>query len=172
MVQPAARGLGKGVFSPSQVADLAELNQLAYRYAAAVDSCNVEAFLGVFSPEARLQTFGPGADVPFGVAIGHEELAGIPQAMRQRFIRTAHLMTNHLVDLDGDSASGSVLCTARHLLDTGGGGTDLVVVIRYVDGYKRRGDAWVIQDREIRFLWSETHPTLRDEEVLDILRGR
>jgi hypothetical protein len=156
---------------PAQVADLAELNQLAYRYAAAVDSCNAEAFLSVFAPEARVQTFGPGAEVPFGVAIGHEGLAGIPEAMRQRFIRTAHLMTNHLIDLDGHSATGSVLCTARHLLRNSGGGTDLVVVIRYVDRYERRGDAWVIVDREIRFLWSETHPTLSDEQVLDILRG-
>jgi SnoaL-like domain len=160
------------MLSPAQVADLAELNQLAYRYAAAVDSCDVEVFLSVFSPEAQMKTFGPGADAPFGVATGHEELAGIPQAMRQRFMRTAHVMTNHLVDLDGDSASGSVLCTARHLLGNGGGGTDLVVVIRYVDRYERRGDAWLIRDREIRFLWSERHPTLSDQEVLDILRGR
>jgi hypothetical protein len=160
------------VLSPSQAADLAALNQLAYRYAEAVDSCNVEAFLSVFASEARVQTFGPGAEVPFGVATGHGELAGIPPAMRQRFTRTAHLMTNHLIDLDGDSARGSLLCTARHLLANGAGGTDLVVVIRYVDRYERRGDLWLILDREIRFLWSETHPTLGDEEILEILRGR
>jgi hypothetical protein len=160
------------VLSPSQLADLAALNQLAYRYAAAVDSCHVEAFLSIFAPDARVQTFAPGAEVPFGVATGHEELAGIPPAMGARFLRTAHLMTNHLIDLDGDSASGSLLCTARHLLRNGAGGTDLVVVIRYVDRYERRGDLWLILDREIRFLWSETHPTLGDEQVLDILRGR
>jgi hypothetical protein len=160
------------LLNPSQVADLAALNQLAYRYAAAVDTRDVQAFLSVFTPEARLQTFGPGADVPFAVANGHDELAGIPEAMRQRFTRTAHLMTNHLIDLDGDSASGSVLCTARHLYANGAGGRDLVVVIRYVDRYQRRGEQWLILDREIRFLWSETHPALGDEEVLDILRGR
>jgi ketosteroid isomerase-like protein len=160
------------MLNPAEVADLAALHQVAYRYAAAVDSCDVEAFLSVFSPEARLATFGPGAEMPFAVATGHEQLAGIPQAMRQRFTRTAHLMTNHLIDLDGDSASGSVLCTARHLLGNGAGGTDLVVVIRYVDRYERRGDLWLILDREIRFLWSETHPTLSDEQVVDILRGR
>jgi hypothetical protein len=154
------------------VADLAALNQLAYRYAAAVDACNVEAFLSVFAPEARVQTFGPGAEVPFGVATGHAELAGIPPAMGERFTRTAHLMTNHLIDLDGDSARGSLLCTARHLLGNDAGGTDLVVVIRYVDQYERRDDLWFILDREIRFLWSETHPTLGAEEILEILRGR
>jgi len=160
------------MLSPSETSDLAELNQLAYRYAAAVDACDVQAFLSVFSPEARLITFAPGADEPFGVATGHEELAHVPEAMRQRFTRTAHLMTNHLISLDGDRANGSLLCTARHLFANVAGGTDLVVVIRYVDGYERREGVWLIVEREIRFLWSETHSTLTDEQVVGVLSGR
>jgi ketosteroid isomerase-like protein len=159
------------MLSPSEASDLAELNQLAYRYAAAVDACDVQAFLSVFSPEARLITFAPGADEPFGVSSGHEELAHVPEAMRQRFTRTAHLMTNHLISLDGDRANGTLLCTARHFFANAAGGTDLVVVIRYVDRYERRDDAWLIVEREIRFLWSEKHSTLTDEQVVGVLSG-
>jgi hypothetical protein len=157
------------VVSPAEAADLAELNQLAYRYAAAVDDCDVERFLSVFSPQAKLSTFAPGADEPFGVATGHAELANVPKAMSERFTRTAHLMTNHLIDLDGDRASGSLLCTARHFYASTPGGTDLIVVIRYVDKYGRRDGRWVITDREIRFLWSETHSTLTDDHIAGIL---
>jgi hypothetical protein len=157
--------------SPSDATDLAELNQLAYRYAAAVDACDVDGFLSVFSPEAQLRAFAPGADQPFVVSNGHNELAHVPNAMRKRFTRTAHFMTNHLIDLDGDKASGSVLCMARHFYANTPGGTDLLVVIRYVDKYDRRDGRWLIADREIRFLWSETHSTLRDEQVVGVMQG-
>jgi ketosteroid isomerase-like protein len=160
------------MLSPSEAADIAELNQLAYRYAAAVDACDVDAFVSVFCPEARLSTFGPGADEPVGVYVGHTGLAYVPEAMSKLFTRTAHLMTNHLVQLDGDAANGSLLCTARHLHANGAGGTDLVVVIRYVDRYERRQDRWLILDREIRFLWSETHATLTPEQSVELLQGR
>lgn len=152
--------------TPAQVADMAELNQLAYRYAAAVDTCDVDMFLSVFHPEARVRVFQPDDDVPFTTATGHDELAQIPKAIRERFTRTAHLMTNHLLSLDGHSASGTLLCTARHLHASAVGGVDLVVVIRYVDRYERRQESWRILDREIRFLWSETHAVLKDEHTM------
>ena len=44
-------------------ADVIALNQLAYRYAAAVDAGDVDAFLAVFHPDGRLRSFG--FDVPW-----------------------------------------------------------------------------------------------------------
>ena len=58
-------------------------------------------------------------------------------------------------EIDGDRASGTVLCTARHLHKDPADRNVLVVIIRYVDRYTREADAWRIADREIRFLWSE-----------------
>jgi ketosteroid isomerase-like protein len=160
------------VLGPSELADLAELNQLAYRYAAAVDACDAQAFVGLFWPDARLTVFGPGADEPFAVVTGHDQLAGVPRNMRERYTRTAHLMTNHVVDLDGTSARGTLLCTARHLYANAAGGSDVVVVIRYVDLYERREDRWRILDREIRFLWSETHAVLTDDQTVEVFHDR
>ena len=62
--------------------------------------------------------------------------------MREMFHRTAHLMTNHLVDVDGDRASGTVLCTARHLKAPPDDQSALVSVIRYEDRYERRDGVW------------------------------
>lgn len=135
--------------------DIVELNQLAYRYAAAVDACDEALFLSVFTPEARLRSYHPDADEPFADLTGHAQLATIPNTMRGMYRETTHMMTNHLVDVQGDAASGQVLCTARHL-DPDGAST-INVVIRYVDSYARRDGAWKITDRQIRFLWSERH---------------
>jgi SnoaL-like domain len=141
-------------------ADLLELNRLAYRYAAAVDAFDVTAFLDVFHPDGRLRAYHPEAEEPFADTVGHEQLAFVPGRMREMFRHTAHQMTNHLVDTDGDRASGTLLCTARHLsLDTDAP-TALVVVLRYVDSYERRAGTWRIIDRQIRFLWSERHPVV------------
>jgi ketosteroid isomerase-like protein len=133
--------------------DVLALNQLAFRYAAAVDACDAELFLSVFTPDARLHSYHPGADQPFADLIGHAQLSAIPNTMRGMYRATTHMMTNHLVTLDGDKASGEVLCTARHLERA----TSINVIIRYVDRYARQGGEWRIADRAIRFLWSERH---------------
>lgn len=137
--------------------DIIEIEQLAYRYAAAVDACDVDAFLAVFVPDARLRSYHPDTEVPFADLAGHEQLASIPNAMNNIFRSTAHMMTNHLVDVDGDSATGTVLCTARHLSNDPADPAALTVVIRYVDRYERYDGVWRIADRQIRFLWSERH---------------
>lgn len=133
--------------------DVTELNQLAYRYAQAVDACDAALFQAVFAPDARLRSYHPDAQEPFADLSGHEQLATIPNTMRGMYRKTPHMMTNHLVDVTGDAASGEVLCTALHLeLD---GASTINVMIRYVDLYARHEGAWRIADRQIRFLWSE-----------------
>lgn len=140
-------------------ADVVELNQLAWRYAAAVDACDAELFLSVFTPGARLRSFHPDADEPFADLTGHGQLAVIPNTMRGMYRATTHMMTNHLVEVTGDSAAGSVLCTARHLSLDPAEAASINVIIRYVDRYERHQGAWKIADRQIRFLWSERHET-------------
>jgi len=137
--------------------DVLELNQLAYRYAAAVDACDVDGFLAVFTADARLRSYHPDAELPFADLAGHEQLASIPNSMRNMFRHTTHMMTNHLVEVNGDRATGSVLCTARHLSADPSVPAALTVIIRYHDQYEKRGGAWLIADRRIRFLWSERH---------------
>jgi hypothetical protein len=146
--------------------DIVELNQRAYRYAAAVDSCDPPAFLAVFAPDARLRSFHPGRDEPFADLKGHEQLSAIPNTMRGMYRATAHMMTNHVVSIDGDTATGEVLCTARHLTLDSAEPVSLNVIIRYIDRYVRRDGVWLIADRQIRFLWSEKHA------VADHLMGR
>jgi hypothetical protein len=99
---------------------------------------------------------GPGSSNAVGGHVGgHEQLAAIPNTMRGMFRHTAHMMMNHLVEVDGDEATGELLCTARHLSKDAQEATALNVIIRYVDRYERLEGTWKIADRKIRFLWSE-----------------
>ncbi len=142
--------------------DVIGLNQLAYRYAKAVDSCDVALFQSVFTPDGRLRSYHPDAEQPFADLTGHAQLAVVPDTMRGMYGATTHMMTNHLVEVSDDSATGEVLCTARHLE----GASSINVIIRYIDRYARHQEEWRIADRQIRFLWSERH------EVSDSGMGR
>lgn len=138
-------------------ADIIALGQLVHRCAAAVDGCDEGAFLAAFTPGARLRSFHPGDEQPFADLAEHEQLATIPKAMRGIFRCTAHMISNHQVEVVGDSASGTLLCTARHLSIDAADPAALTVIIRYVDRYERQDAGWLIAEREIRFLWSERH---------------
>jgi len=87
-------------------ADVVELNQLAYRYATAVDGRDVDACLDVFAPDGRMRSYHPGSREPFADTQGHEQLKTVPETMGKLFGITVHQMTNHLVDVDGDTATG------------------------------------------------------------------
>jgi len=138
--------------------DVVAIQQLAYRYADAIDACDLERFLAVFTQNARLRIYHPDAAEPFADMAGHDELKVIPGRMRDMFAQTMHMMTNHIVDLDGDLATGTVLCAARHL--TIERDNSMNVLIRYIDGYERNGGTWKIADRQIHFLWSEQHAAI------------
>lgn len=136
-------------------ADVVELNQLAFRYAAGVDRCDTQLFTSCFTDEARLRGYEAGSETPFVDLSGHAQLALIPETMRGQYRSTTHMMTNHFVEIDGDTATGEVLCMARHCLPDGS--ASLNVVIRYFDCYARTERGWRIEAREIRFQWSEKH---------------
>lgn len=140
------------------LADIIELEQLAYRYAEALDACDLDRFLAVFTPEARLHIYHPDADAPFADLKGHEHLRTIPGRMRNMFAQTMHVMTNQLVDVAGDRATGTLLCTARYL--TIDRENSMNVMMRYIDSYERCDGIWKIADRQIRFLWSEQHAAI------------
>ena len=138
--------------------DIVALEQLAYRYANAIDACDVDRFLAVFTRDARMHIYHPDAEEPFADLLGHEQLQIIPGRMRNMFAQTMHIMTNQLVDVDGDRATGTLLCTARHL--TIDRDNSMNVMIRYIDCYERCDGTWKIADRQIRFLWSEQHAAI------------
>ena len=138
--------------------DIVQIKQLGYRYAYAVDACDLERFLGAFTENARIHIYHPDAEEPFTNFEGYDELSVIPGRMKDMFAQTMHVMTNHLVEVDGDDARGTVLCTSRHL--TKDRENSMNVMIRYIDRYVRVDGAWLIADREIRFLWSEQHAAI------------
>jgi hypothetical protein len=153
---PSAHGLC-AVSPAATAADEVELRALAENYAHGADRGDKDAFLSAFHPDARLIVFTNTDDAePRSVREGHEALSAIPE-MLCRYDKTFHFVGNHRYAVDGDTASGEVYCIAHHLTNDADGATDFVMLIRYLDSYRRDpGGAWRIAEREVRPDWTES----------------
>ncbi|HEV3366806.1 MAG TPA: nuclear transport factor 2 family protein [Acidimicrobiales bacterium] len=145
------------------------LRALSTAYAAAVDACDGAMLTSLFVPEGELVVPNYPDDLrPTITRKGHEALRRLPDGLR-RYHRTFHQVSNHNYAIEGDRATGKVLCVAHHVTGAGGraedgraddgrAGTDTVWFIRYVDEYRRTGAGWRIERRQLHLLWVEERP--------------
>jgi ketosteroid isomerase-like protein len=115
-----------------------EIRQLAYRYAHAVDTRDLDLLVSLFV-----------RDVQVGPRVGHEALREFWDRSLRAVGVTVLFVGNHLVDVvDADHATGLVYC--RGYLQAG----DRFVeqAIRYSDTYRREDGAWRFV-RRVHELW-------------------
>ena len=132
-----------------------QIRDLVDRYAVAVDRRDGDAFASLFAPDGTLAVFD--LDGRLGRTVqGHADLAAIPVSLA-RYRLTFHLVSTHVVDVDGDHAAGTAHCEAHHLSGPPPGRptADRVRFIRYDDRYVRGASGWLIAAREVHTLWLE-----------------
>ncbi|MFJ9097522.1 nuclear transport factor 2 family protein [Streptomyces sp. NPDC102405] len=116
---------------------LAEIRQLPYRYALALDSRDMDAVAELFVPDVRV-----GRDA-FGRAALHRWYTEAMRASRT----TIHQVTNHIVDFDdADRARGVVYC--RDQLERPSTGQWEVGELQYWDDYLRVDGEWCFRRRK------------------------
>lgn len=117
------------------------IQELAVRYALAVDSRDIEAWLGLFVADVDCGRFGR----------GREALRQFIEPALARFYRSIHLVCGHAIDFESDElASGQVYCRAEHEDGT----RWIVVPLLYHDTYVRRHDRWYFAKRTDRNWYS------------------
>ena len=92
----------------SELNDLEAIRRLTYEYAMAVDTMQLDKLIDLFVPEA---VFDPG---PGGVPVmnDRDEIEAFFKATFEGSRNLYHLTSNHIIDLDGDSATGTVYYAA------------------------------------------------------------
>ena len=116
------------------------IQQLAFRYARAVDSRDIEALGELFAAASRFAEHGVGA----GGA------RGFYRSVLQGFYRSFHQVAGHVItDLESDAARGSVYCRAEHE----DGDCWVVTLMVYFDRYIRVEGRWHFLARRPRFLF-------------------
>ena len=124
-----------------RVESIQAIQQLAARYAVAVDSRDVDAWVRLFIEDVDCGRHGKGRKVLRDVIAGS----------LRTFYRSIHLVGNHQVDLiDENHATGIVYCRAEHEV----GAQWIVMPVAYFDEYERRDGTWYFVRRREKHWYS------------------
>lgn len=136
---------GRRVPPDALVAKRACLDAL-HRYARGVDRCDLELVRSAYHPDAYDDHGGYQGDVD-------GFLAWLKATVFDAFACTMHKLGNVLIEVEGERAWGETYAVAHHVAGTGADATDLVMGVRYLDRFERRGGEWKIADRQMSFEW-------------------
>src|SRR5271165_1096374 len=110
------------------------IQQLAARYAVAVDSRDLDTWVELFVEDVDCGRRGKGRSV----------LKGFIDPAVRSFYRSIHQICGHVIDFAGENqASGKVYCRAEHE----DRGKWYVMAICYFDRYARRDGNWLFEQR-------------------------
>jgi 3-phenylpropionate/cinnamic acid dioxygenase small subunit len=132
--------------------DRQDIVDLLTRYATAVDTRDWDLLASIFTPEAYCDYSQSGWI--------RGTIAEIVQAFRntdkpEDTTVTQHIISNHVVDIDGDRGQVRAYLHAQHALPASDGSTSLYTVGGiYTDDVIRRVDGWKIARLHLRSLWT------------------
>ncbi len=133
------------------------IQQLPVRYALAVDSRDLDAWVGCFRPDVDMGRHGT----------GRAALRRYLEPLVRGFHRSVHQICGHRVEFaesesgsDMDRATGSVYCRAEHEV----GDRWIVMAIRYLDEYARVDGEWYFSRRREQH-WYSADVTERPQAV-------
>lgn len=140
--------------SLQQISDRLEIQDLCWHYAELIDSKQFDALRDVFTEDAHIDYSC------FGGAVGNrEEIIAFLKEAFTMFPNSQHLNANMQVKLDGDTASGRIMCFNPQEISLGEGqDTTFMLGLWYVDNYVRTPGGWRIQKRVEEKSWTFATP--------------
>jgi len=139
------------MLSQQEISDRFEIQDLVFRYAQLVDAQNIDELREVFTEDAHIDYSAMGGSV----GNLEETLAFLAASLtRKLFPNSQHLNANVQVKVNGDSASGRVMCFNPMEMAMPDGGTQTFFLgLWYLDEYRRTSDGWRISRREEEKSW-------------------
>jgi ketosteroid isomerase-like protein len=131
-----------------------DIRSLVDAYAVAVDTRDVELFSSVWTADAVLTVHK--GDEQISSYDGAESMSRVIELISSRYRSTVHIIGAHrsVTRADGRVAVGVTSAVAHHIGPVAGGPSwDRQLGIRYVDGYRWEGGAWLIASRQCHQLW-------------------
>ncbi|MGE0543926.1 MAG: nuclear transport factor 2 family protein [Dehalococcoidia bacterium] len=119
-----------------------EIIELTNKIGRAVDRCDVDLFCACFTDGGLFDSRIVSGPMP---EAGRKMFATIRDSMR----RTQHLVSNHIIVVDGDRAKGEASVIAMMFHDVEGAEQELVFGGRYLDEYVYEQGEWKVAARRI-----------------------
>lgn len=138
-------------YTLEELSDKQEITEVLYRYATALDTRDRELLREVFLDDAL---FVIGAGV--GDFQGVDAIADIVIEFLGGLESSQHILTNPVVELEGDRARSTCYLHAQHYMpDQRTGGNTLEIGGTYHDDLVRTADGWRIERRHLEVTWTE-----------------
>ena len=129
--------------SLQEISDRLEIQDLVYEYAAIIDQKRFDDLREVFTEDAHIDYSDVGG--PVG---GRDEIIAFLHNVMGMFPHHQHLNANPQIQVDGDSATGRVMCFNPQEITKPDGSTHIFMVgLWYVDEYRRTERGWRISKR-------------------------
>lgn len=148
------------MLSQQEISDRFEIQDLVFRYAHLIDTRQFDQLRDVFTEDAFVDYSVYGGSVgDLDTTIEFLEKA----VTRELFPNCQHLNANVQVTLDGDTASGRVMCFNPMEMNLPGGDSQTYMLgLWYVDEYRRTADGWRICRRVEEKCWAFNTPDFMD----------
>ena len=122
---------------------------VALLYCRALDTKNWSLLNEVFLPDATAE-LGAGAKYA-----GRDKVVGRVSAALGQLDESQHLVGNHEVKVDGDTATHRCYLQAQHVRRDATGGPNYIVAGRYEDRLERTTAGWRIAHRNLVVMWTQ-----------------
>ena len=86
---------------------------------------------------------------------GIDEIRGKIERTLEGLSASQHIVSNHQVSIDGDTATSRCYLHAQHTLNGTEGGDNYVMAGRYIDKLVRVDSEWRIAERQLMLDWTE-----------------
>ncbi len=154
------------MFSLQELSDRLEIQDLVFLYAHLIDSRQFDQLREVFTEDAFVDYS------VYGGSVGDLEttIDFLKQAVtHELFPNCQHLNANVHVTLDGDTASGRVMCfNPMEMTMPGGGLQTYMLGLWYVDEYRRTPAGWRISRRVEEKSWAFNTPDFMNFQQSDM----
>lgn len=137
--------------SIEHLADRIAIQDTLTRYATALDTKHPELFDDVFTADAYVDYSASG-----GIKGTYTELRDWLAEAMSGFSSWQHLLSNFVIDIEGDEAISFTSCYNPLSAETKDGGSAVVHVgANYTDKLRRTPQGWRIYDRKLGMVWMD-----------------
>lgn len=136
------------------VADRMALKELVDVFSCLADTKEVDKQVLLFTEDATVDSYR--GDKLISSITGRKDLAQRFGDFLARFETVYHINGQQVVNIDGDTATGTAYCQVVLVANEGGKRTMLTQGVRYNDEYVKRDGRWLIAHRTSHFVWSDS----------------
>jgi hypothetical protein len=129
--------------SLQEISDRLEIQDLIIDYADIIDSGEIDRLDDIFTKDAFIDYSAMG-----GEKGDLEKIKAFLKAVMPIFKNTQHLISNYQIKVNGDAATGRIMCfNPMEINDEAGGNPVFFLGLWYVDEYVRTEAGWRIKSR-------------------------